>query len=279
MYNFEHEIGNIRDRYLRHLLGFDLFHDGYIFDTTFLNDGKDVQLVISCERDWAVDHGVERGYTSGHHVPDNQFDDKYRYVITFKDCQYFAREVSCFPIEYLNGRFKDSAKLAKVIQRSEKRKRYYHFRIQTHKGCLDMIFSGFAASKMKGEINLPGRIDRIQPFDVAVQRYKDIDVRRVREIAKTEHDTNRYIALQYLCHVNDPAIIELSISNLQRGDVSFFDAAVAAIYALGQHGGIEALPHLTRLFDREVYPSDLPIARLHVEDAIEKILYRAGNTS
>lgn len=277
VYNFEHEIGNVKDRYFRYLLGYDLFHDGYILETTALNNGEDIQLVISCERDWAADHGVVGGIPPGRSVPDNRLDDKYRYVITFKDCRFFAREVSHFPDEYLNGRFKDSGRLAAITRQSEKMKRFHHFRIQTHEGYLDVIFSAFAASKLEGEITLPSKVPRIRPFHTAVERYEDIDIEHVREIARTGHDVDRSMALQYLCYINDPAIVKLSIYNLQCDDAYFVEGVIAATYALGQHAGMEALPYLARLFDRKVYPSDLPIARRHVEDAIEKILYRIGN--
>lgn len=59
-------------------------------------------------------------------------------------------------------------------------------------------------------------------------------------------------------------------------DAYFCEGAIAAIYALGRHGDIEIIPHLTRLFDRKVYPFHMPEARRHLEDAIEMILYRMG---
>lgn len=164
VYNFEHEVSDIRDHYLLHLISQNLFHDGYIFEIKFLNGGKDVRLVVSCERDWAAEHGVIGSIPPGKTVPDDRFDDRFRYVLTFKDCRYFVRETSSFPLEYLNGRFKDSARLAIVKSPSKNRRRYHHLRIQTHGGYLDIIFSDFSATKLQGEIKLPHRIDQIRPF-------------------------------------------------------------------------------------------------------------------
>ncbi len=274
VYNFANEVDDIKDRYLLHLFGNDLFHDGYIFETTFLNDVRDVQLVISCERDWAVEHDVVGGIPPGKKVPDDRFDDRFRYILIFKDCQYFVREALSFPIEYLNGRFKDSARLAIVKSQSQNRRKYHHLRIQTHNGYLDLIFSGFSASKLAGEIKLPHRVERIRSFAAAIEKYKGMEIEEVRKIARTGEDFYRGLALQYLCHINDPAIIDLSIANVQIDDAYFREGAIAAIYALGKYGNMEVIPHLMRSFDREIYPSHLPIARRHVEDAIEMILHR-----
>lgn len=52
--------------------------------------------------------------------------------------------------DYINGRFKNSVVLQKIIKKTNKQ--YYHFRISTDDGYLDIIFSKFKIKKSTGRI-------------------------------------------------------------------------------------------------------------------------------
>jgi|GEM_PF-6130685 len=54
MFNFEHEIDNIKDRYLRYFFAWDYFHDGTIHNIEIIND-NDIELIITSNRDWEED--------------------------------------------------------------------------------------------------------------------------------------------------------------------------------------------------------------------------------
>lgn len=273
MFNFEHEVCNIRDRYLRYFMAFDYFHDGIIQRIEFSNECLGVQLTLSCER------GPEAAYRlweNGHKLVKKK-DDRCKYHLTFQDSCYFVCEPGdpSPPLEFLNARFKDSARLA-VINREAKR-RYYHLRIQVTEGYIDLIFSRFAIRRAEGKITLPKKIRRLKPFYNAMERFEGVHIKRVRQLAECGESLERALALQYLGLTGDKDSLPIAKSSLMSKE---HGVIVAAVYAIGRLGDLSHLPALLTFTDRHDegdHMLRLPIARRHVQDAVEHILFRAGN--
>lgn len=252
MFNFEHEIESIKDRYLTYFFAYDYFHDGGIHSIEFCDHKDALKLLISCEREWAQDNN-----------PDiDRFDDKYLYNVYFERCMYFNSEINGPFQEYINGRFKKSAKLEELSLKTKRR--LYHLRIQVSGGFIDIIFSRFSIKKVSGEeIKIPSRIG-FNPFETLNKKFKNLSIEQVRDIASKGDWFDSYCALQYLALVEDKDSVSIALNELQRED-EFIQ--IAAIYALGKLGDKEVLPVLVDLWLKETHP----IFRRHIQDAIEHL--------
>jgi hypothetical protein len=264
MFNFEHEVLGQKNRYLRYFIVADYFHDGVVHKINFLQEYEELELVISCEREWAADFQLQDGYTCDNPALEHKFDDKYMYKLHFTQSKYFHMEVNETGLEYLNGRFKDSAKLRSISQ-SDKRRLYNHLRIQLSGGYLDLVFSGFEINKKECEIRIPRRIEKTIPFSTVIQKFHKQSVSSIREAALTGDWFERYFAIQYLTYINDPELIDIALKGISGNDS---EVALASVFALGKLGRHKVLPVLLDLWLRE----DHPMYKRHIQDAIEKVV-------
>lgn len=265
MLNFEHEISDIRDRRLRHFFAYDYFHDGTIHNIQ-IEDDKSIEITISCYREWEDNYNLGKGFSSSAEVYEDfrshLFDDKYRYTCSFEDCEYYNSEITENGYVFLNGRFKDSAKVRELNNSS--RKRYLHFRIQTTGGYIDIIFSKFQVRKATGEVRIPKQVSNIILFENVIRKFNKVNIESVRDLAKTGSDIEKLFALQYLGYINDPLVVDLAKNALKEED-----ARVAAFWILGNYGDTDIVPIL---FNE--WSSAKGLLKIHIQDAIEKIVYR-----
>ena len=266
MFNFEHEIDNIKDRYLRYFFAWDYFHDGTIHNIEIIND-NDIELIITSNRDWEEDVKLQSSSTlEGYQeFKKHIFDDKYKYICKFEKCKYFNSEILDNGYIYLNGRFKDSAKVRAINEGS--RNKYLHLRIQTTGGYIDIVFSKFKIKKILNEVIVPDKVSNMVLFEHVKKKFKNTDIGIIREVAENGEDIDKLFAIQYLGYINDSSVLMLAIKALQ-----VEDAQIAAIWVLGNNGNEDVLP----LLFKEWSISDGLLGR-HIQDSIEKIIYRNSN--
>jgi hypothetical protein len=255
MFNYEHETKDINDRYLKHYVFYDYFHDSIIHNINICHDSRYVFLELSCERDWP---GNER--------EKYMFDTKYMYKLTFENCKHieYQRDNVGKTAEYINGRFKDTARLRQIIVST--RKKYYHLRIQLADGFLDLIFSKFAIEKAEGKIELPARIETRWYFDWVLKKFNNDTIEEIRKIAEFGEFPLKPWALEYLWRVRDKTCCNLAIKSLDDED-----SWIGAVFILGEIGDSSIMPILLKCIGKFGYES---LANRHVNDAVEKIIYR-----
>lgn len=270
MLNFEHEISDIKDRNLRYFFAYDYFHDGTIHNIQIVDD-KSIEITITCYREWEDNYNLGKGFSSSAEgyvdFRSHLFDDKYRYICYFEDCKYYNSEILENGYVFLNGRFKDSAKVRELNNSS--RKRYLHFRIQATGGYIDIIFSKFQVRKATGEVRIPKQVSNITLFEHVTKKFNKVDIENIRELARTGDDIDKLFALQYLGYINDPLAVGLAINALKEED-----ARIASFWILGNYGDTDIVPIL---FNE--WSSAEGLLKRHAQDAIEKIVYRNSANS
>lgn len=269
MYNFENEVGNFKNRDLQYFIGSDYFHDGTLHHVGFVEDV--LELVLSCEREWVADYNLEQGYSPESKGFDQRYNDKYMYRLIFLDCKLFEANVSDYGVEYINGRFKDTAQLKRI--RDREKKEYYHLRIQLSEGYLDIIFNEFKIEKVNGEIILPSEdIEDVIPFDYAINRFKDKSHEEVRYTSINGDWFDRYLAIQYLSVINDPCALECALVSINHEED---EVKLAAIHVVGKYANSDVVPMLLQMW----LESDQLLLKKHIIDNVEKIYYRSKNNS
>ena len=252
MQNYEHETDGIQDRYLKQYIYYDYFHDSIL--KSISDNGSELRIILSCEREWPT-HDLK--YLN---------DIQYEYTLIFKGCKYIEveRENPVELAEFLNARFKLSAKL-QWIKDYPKRK-YYHLRIQVADGYIDIIFKGFEITKSQGEVFLPKKISTEWHFKEIRTKLLLRPIDEVRQLAIEGNWVERTNAMEYLYLIADPKIYDLALLGLEDIDVR-----IASVYILGELGFYDSIKILIGLLDEA---KDWPIARRHIQDSIEKILYK-----
>ena len=256
MLNYEHETKNIRDRYLKYYLFYDYFHDSIIHSINIC--GECVIFNLSCEREWPESEREKY-----------MFDAKYLYKLTFEECRHIEWQYNRGNfIEFINGRFKKTAKLIRI--NAESRKKYYHLRIQLSGGFLDLIFSKFAIEKQESEVKLPARFETRWYFDWVLKKFSNNSIDEIREIAEHGEFPIKACALEYLWRVQDNKCYDLAIKALNDED-----SWIGAAFILGEVGSFDVVPLLINLLRKFECDS---IVRRHITDAIEKIILRTESS-
>lgn len=252
MFNYEHETNQIKDRFLKNYIFYDYFHDSLITKISILEHGQKVQFELSCEREWP-----EHNWTK--YADDN----RYKYKMQFENCKYMEYERTNIGTyaEYINGRFKNSAKL-KSLNR-ESRQKHYHLRIQLADGFVDLIFNKFSIEKIDGSINLPKRISLNWHFDWVKHRFKNIHLDNIIDLSINGEFPLKSYAIELLWLLKYDNIEKLAINSLQDED-----AVIPSVFILGEIGKYDNLKYLINLLKN----IDDNLMKRHVMDAIEKIL-------
>jgi hypothetical protein len=256
MLNYEHETKDIGDRYLKYFIFNDYFHDSIIHNITICDEGKQLIIELSCEREWP-----------SHDWNKYMLDSKYMYKLIFKDCKHIEYQRSNFGkvVEYINGRFKNSAKLFHIG--AETRKKHYHLRIQlAGGGFLDLIFRKIIIEKIEGIIELPYRIALNWHFDWILKKFNNYNVNEIRGIAECGDFPLKTLALEYLWHIRDVTCYDLSIKALNDED-----AWIVTVFIIGELGNLDIMPLLVETISNTGYES---LTYRHINDAIEKIILR-----
>ena len=264
MYNFENEFKQINNKKLEDFFGNDYFHDGFIlFIESF--EEQTVKMRFACEREWANEQ------TNTGDWFDQILNEDYHYNVYFKDCLYLNMEINDFPIEYINGRFKNSAKL-KLINK-ESGKSNYHLRMQIASGgFIDIIFSDFSIEKLNGDI--PTFEDSILShyYHISNRFDSSLDISDIRNISIDEDHFNRDGAIVHLFNLNDPFAQEAAIKGLESEED---DVKIVAIFVLGHLADVQIMPKLLTLWAN----TDFPIMKRHILDSVEKIIERNNRIS
>ncbi|MFD1736389.1 HEAT repeat domain-containing protein [Bacillus salitolerans] len=266
MYNFVHEVGSIKNRELRYFIGNDYFHDGAIHKIEFVNE-EVLEIVVSCEREWVADYNLTEGYSPESIGYDQRFNEKYMYRLKFLDCKLFETNISENGLEYINGRFKDTARLQQ-IKRVEK-KEHFHFRMQLSGGYVDIIFGDFTIEKVNGEGIPLIDIGDIIPFSHALNTFKDVPIEEVRNESLNGDWLDRYLAIQYLSEVDDTYALVSAMKSLNHEDD---EVKLSAVHVLGKYANRDVVPTLFQMWLK----SDEVLFKKHIMDNIEKIHYRTN---
>jgi len=238
MNNYEHEIACPNNKGIRNYLWYDHFHDSKIDYISFNHRKGLLTLTLECCRDiediWNKlkdDHDVRRAY-----IKENI--DSFIYILTFKGIKYFHTERLIMVNDYINGRFKDTALLRKLI--AEYKKPFYHFRIQIDDGYMDIIFSDFTIRKRAGRVKYP--IEEIA--FTTCKSLSDDD----KKAALDGDDFERFLAMQKLFQESDPSLPEIARKNLWFDDDG--DACLYSAYLLGRFGDMSDVSKLLELYLR-----------------------------
>ena len=278
---------------MRAFLYRDYFHDS-IIDTVTLQANNSLKLRLWCEREWSDDcFGTDdcRIYFGVRRVnipalapedgdaarrPEHPAYRNYLYTMTFRKCAICELNVDVnrwWLYEYINGVFKDSFRLHEVV-RSRKRP-HFHFRIQTSRGFIDIIFRKFDIRREVGSFRVRTSRKAYQQFSIARRHYTGQSRAAVLRAMCDKSEITRSFALQYLYLCRDKDLLKYA-SREVRQCVSrrTFDPnvlnVVTAVYILGKRGHRE---HLPMLFELSCRYTD-PLFRRHIQDAVERILSR-----
>lgn len=254
MKNFEHEIKDVKNRFLKYYIYFDYFHDSIIKHIEFEDKRSTVKIKLSCEREWETGNYEE-----------NIWNPDYEYTLYFEHCKFFEyeRESNNQFLEYINGRFKNSYKLVEIQKTTAKK--CYHLRIQLADGVIDLIFHGFEMQKAIGNIILPKRIVSRWYFDEIKRIFEGKDIDDIRKTAASGNWIERTNSIVYLRLIKDKCCYKLALQGLEDEDVR-----IAAVHVLGELGNLEALDNLVLLMrDNKI----TNIEGKHIKDSIDKILF------
>lgn len=293
MFNFLNEIDrSALDRNIRFFLFGDYFHDSVLDRIEWDVRSRVLRLTLWCEREWQGDHGASaderdrwlfglrrfdvplpsRRAQANARLPKSRGYKNYVYQLEFSGCEHCTLAGEDNFIEYLNGRFKQSALLVDLQQHC--RRRLLHFRMQLADGLADVVFHRFRIERAVGRFRLP-KMARSQSSWLD-ERFGSMGVRKVRRLARMGDEPLRSEAIWFLCLRRDASALRLAIQATEDGlDSEFFpwvESLQSGIAVIGRLGECRHLDLLYRAFvadDRLDY-------RRHVLDAIEHILSRTN---
>jgi hypothetical protein len=279
MYNYEHEIDCPNDIYIRNYLWNDYFHDSEIKSIEFISrfgsltkQLSDISIILDSNRD--------------------KEKKESHYILRFVNCAYYRQESSVEWSQYINGRFKDSALLVNLKQYSKKD--YYHFRIQTADGYIDIVFSKFIIRKVHGRV-------RVKDIDTSIyesywlKNYQNGELQdpngslnqdKIIELAESGDDVYRYFALSYLLFNTQQSLLEYAREIIKSDWKVFEMSAIAAIQIMGVQGDEKDLYTLyseynffEKHLNKDTYNySNVLLPKRHIMDAIERIQNRLINS-
>ena len=112
MNNFEHDISSPQDKSLRYYLWQDYFHDSDILGIE--QTWNEVTLSLLCAREQEELYNRTRGTHDEKRAKCKELENHSKYKVIFQKCRYSHYERTCGNSDYINGRFKRSALLAKI---------------------------------------------------------------------------------------------------------------------------------------------------------------------
>lgn len=295
MFNSENEIKCPNDKYIKHYLWRDYFHDSQITMIQF-NDSKGKnnycpdQVVLTIESciDMDKDYDKLKGTDTEKKNYINENKVKYTYNLYFSDCKYFNYEKSIMANDYINGRFKDTAILHKIIKSTNKL--YYHFRIATDDGYIDIIFSKFRIRKLIGRIRIKDieikdyHINWLEKYNkgILLMENGELDKIKLIELMCKGDDIERYYTLFYYMNYTKDTIITYAREIMLLDWDNYEMSKIMAISVIGKQGCKNDIPMLTEeyfsieaKYSREgiCFCSTL-LPKRHFMDAIDFIKYR-----
>jgi hypothetical protein len=278
MYNYKHEIEIPDDRAIRYYLWSDYFHDSQISNIEFVDksrkqkvfiDPSSVLLTVVSDGDFREAHKCDE--LSKFYLEPR---DKYVYFLRFDECLYYINDMESCKNVYLNGRFKDSALLARLEQGHSKK--FYHLRIQTTGGYMDIVFGGFKIRKQEGRV----RAKDVEGYDytklwiernLAKDDYGNINRNILISMAESGDDVERYYAISYLASYCNASVLAQARKIIVLDRKEFEMARIAAIWIIGMQGNEQDIQALTEEYFNV---SNSRIFNRHILDAIERIKIR-----
>jgi hypothetical protein len=261
MLNYEHEITKPKKTLINKFLWCDYFHDSILKNIRIENGWNDIYLQLLCAREWdEIDNSIS--YDINNDICD--------YELHFSGCLHHNSTVikEKYYIEYLNWRFKNSAKLKKLSK--NKKNNFYHFRIQFTHWNLDIIFNKFWIRRLHWELKWFKIKDKLNYFEKILLKYKDVDPKILLEYSKNWEYPYKQESLEYLFLTNYNNLKSLVIDAL-----SDDDACIAAIYILWEIWSIEDIKYLsnTLILLESWSESSKLFFEKQIQDSIEKIIY------
>jgi hypothetical protein len=236
MDNFEHEITCPENKGIRNYLWYDYFHDSKIVNVFFDHKKGIVILTLQCCREIEEMWNRLTGSNEIRRTYIDENNDSFIYYLTFIGTKYYHCERLIMDNDYINGRFKDTALLRKLV--AENVNQLYHFRIQVDHGYIDIIFSGFIIRKKVGRVKFPVKETNCR----TCKRFGEEAIK----VALDGDDFDRFLAMETLFHENDSALLEIARQNLWFDDDGF--ACLYSTYILGKLGNADDIPKLLKLY-------------------------------
>ena len=272
MDNYEHEIACPDNKGIRNYLWYDYFHDSKIDNISFNHRKGLVTLTIECSREMEEIRNMLKGDYDVRRAYIDENIDSFTYILAFKGTKYFHTERLIMVNDYINGRFKDTALLRKLI--AENKKPYYHFRIQIADGYMDIIFSDFTIRKRAGRVKYPIK-------EISYQTCKSL-TDDDKKAALDGDDFERFLVMQKLFKESDLSLPEIARKNLWFDDDG--DACLYSAYLLGKFGDISDVSKLLELYlkieeqliSKSICRCDAILPKRNIMDAIE-LIYQRNN--
>jgi len=240
MNNYEHEIACPDNKGIHKYLWYDYFECSNINSIHYDHKKGLVTLTLECSYDvgrtWDTlkgDQNTKKEYIREH-------IDTFTYELNFKGTKYFHTERIILTNDYVNGRFKDTALLRKLAQKTKKN--LYHFRIQTDDGFIDIIFSDFIIRKKAGRVKY--FIDPIE--EIINQCIGPLALDDKKRANLNGDDFERFLAMQEFFKTNNSKLIQIARNNLQFD--GYGDSCQYAAYLLGKVGDSSDIPKLLDLY-------------------------------
>lgn len=279
MHNYEHEIICPENKAIRHYLWNDYFHDSEVKDIAFETIKKQVIFTLKCCRDMDCAWDKLLGSRSERLAYIQDHVDEYQYHLIFKGVEYFVLERMPTANDYINGRFKQSAMLKKIC--SDTGKQLYHFRIQFDDGYSDIVFKYFLLRKAQGSVIYP----KEKLSSVSLADNCNDSIRENTEKSRLGQNFEKFIAMQSLYQTSCAELLPITRENVRIGND--IDTRLYSAYLLGKLGDTSDLAELYNLFwsldnllsDSSICMCSSLLPKKNIQDAIEDIKYRHGNSS
>ncbi len=259
MFNFINEVEDVRSRSLRYFFVVDDYFHDVIISSIQCEEGE---LILNL-RAWEEP------------IPGLPRPRPGNYRVRFRGCAYVEIDgMADRTLDYGSGRIKNSVRLASIQAAS--RFRYYHLRMHTPPGYIDVIFRDVDLTTDGRRLDPPKRVGQVKMLKYFgdIESYGESRNREdLRRLAASGEIWDRFNSITYLAIVGDESTAEIAMRGLD--DEDHEEPWVACVWALGWAKAHDALPALAIQLANTTYPAK----RRLIFDAIERILAGADTWS
>lgn len=221
MMNFYHEIECPDKRELRGFLWVDYFHDSSIMKIDFNEEKHVLNMDVLCDTDFEQMYDIK--------IDENEKLMRCIYNLKFEGILYFSMQRHFECGDWINGRFKNSARLKNLQCKSKVC--IYHYRIQLADGYCDIIFKRFSIHKKLGNIKYKDwQFKAYNRYGTAKSYIFDDCLQK----ALNGDDFDRFYAMEELYNNNAKEVYEIAKKNILIEDND--DSSAISAYIIGKMG-------------------------------------------
>jgi hypothetical protein len=284
-----HEIACPENQAIKKFLWESYFHDSEIDTIAFDTDNDSLNITVTSIEDIDEAWDSLKGSRTQRrkYIKDNKA--LFQYELIFENCVDFSHEAVEIGSVFLQCYFLNSAKLKRYHKKYNND--YYHFRILTTSGLMDIVFADFKIHKVSNEDisyeNLEDYSD-----DYWMTRFQDYlkrndylledgrpDTSILKEHLKHGSDRERCIALYYFVNYTDVKVIDFAKDMLGLDRDKYELSRHYIIKVIGLQGSLDDMPLLMQeyMYLENKYYDDGEclsigiLAKKQVRDAIEMI--------